>query len=200
MTDTVFENAAVKESALPSAADLSFESLAPTYARTLIIEWLIIWSFFAAISIGVNFIPKVEMWLFKHFWVYLPLVIIIASVFIWAPAVTKARGFAVRDRDIHYRSGVIWRKTVSLPYNRIQHVELESGPLERLFKLNTLKFFTAGGYKADMKIPALQFERASKLRTYVVKMAAVIEENSEGDNVSATEASGTPGSSSDSGE
>ncbi|PCI64730.1 MAG: hypothetical protein COB37_00090 [Kordiimonadales bacterium] len=179
MTDTVFENATVEESALPTAADLSFEGLAPTYARTLIIEWLIFWSFFAAISIGINFIPKVEMWLFKHWWVYLPLIAVIGSVFIWAPAVTKARGFAVRERDIHYKAGIFWRKTVSLPYNRIQHVELESGPLERFFKLNTLKFFTAGGYKADMKIPALQFERASKLRTYVVKMAAVIEDTSD---------------------
>jgi len=87
----------------------------------------------------------------------------------------KSRGFSLREHDIHYKSGIIWRKTVSLPFNRIQHVELESGPVERIFKLTTLKFFTAGGGKADMKIPALGFERASKLRSFVMEQAGVVE-------------------------
>jgi len=175
VSEAVFINESVDEPSLPQASDITYESLAPTYARTMIIEWLTVWVIIAVVNTGLNFFTPVETWAFIKWWLIVPLVLAALSVFLWAPMVANARGFALRDRDIHYKSGIIWRKTVSLPFNRIQHVELESGPLERIFKLTTLKFFTAGGGSADMKIPALSFSRASTLRAFVMDKAGVSE-------------------------
>jgi len=147
----------------------------------MIIEWLAAWTIVTAVNIGLNLFTPIETMAFITLWLFIPLLFIALSVFIWAPMVAQSRGFALRDHDIHYKSGIIWRKTVSLPFNRIQHVELESGPLERIFKLTTLKFFTAGGGNADMKIPALGFERASKLRSFVMEKAGVVESESASD-------------------
>jgi len=171
----VFTNETVDEPSLPQANSLAYESLAPTYVRTMIIEWLAVWVIIAVVNTGLNIFTPIETWAFIKWWLIVPLALAALSVFLWAPMVANARGFALRERDIHYKSGIIWRKAVSLPFNRIQHVELESGPLERIFKLTTLKFFTAGGGSADMKIPALSFSRASTLRAFVIEKAGVSE-------------------------
>ena len=175
MSKPVFTNETVDEPSLPQASSLAYESLAPTYARTMIIEWLAVWVIIAVVNIGLNIFTPIDTLRSELWWVLVIVGLLAASVFLWAPMVANARGFALRERDIHYKSGIIWRKAVSLPFNRIQHVELESGPLERIFKLTTLKFFTAGGGSADMKIPALSFSRASTLRAFVMEKAGVSE-------------------------
>ncbi|UTW58121.1 PH domain-containing protein [Kordiimonas sp. SCSIO 12603] len=174
MSDTVFENNVVLENTVPPVEELDFAPLASTYARTLIIESSIFFTILAIIPAVINWFVA-DGWLLTQWWFYVLWLLLTLSPFIWAPMVAKSRGFSMREKDIHYRSGLIWKKTVSLPYNRIQHVEIESGPLERIFKLTTLKFFTAGGAMSDMKIPALEFERSSKLRAFVMEKAGVSE-------------------------
>jgi len=179
MNEATFTNEAVDATALPQANNLAYEPLAPTYARTMIIEWCASWLFIAAVYAGVKIFTSLDIPILHEWWLPIILALLLLSVFVWAPLVARSRGFSLRERDLHYQSGIIWQKTVSLPFNRIQHVELESGPLERFFKLTTLKFFTAGGGSSDMKIPALTFERASKLRTYVIEKSGVDETDTE---------------------
>ncbi len=174
MTEAAFSNMPVNEEIMPTVSSLEYTGLAPTYARTMIIETVITFTVIAIIAGTINWFAA-EGWFLKEWWFYTAWLALAGSAFIWAPLVAKSRGYSVREKDIHYRSGLIWQKTISLPYNRIQHVEVESGPLERIFKLTTLKFFTAGGGLSDMKIPALEFERSSKLRSYVMEKAGVSE-------------------------
>lgn len=174
-----FTNEPVEASLLPDASTLQYEALAPSYARTMVIEWIAAWILMGIVAAVINFFIGVDVWFMRHWWITVPYAIIALSAFAWAPMIAKSRGYSARDKDIHYKSGIVWHKTVSLPFNRIQHVELESGPLERLFKLTTLKFFTAGGGSADMKIPALTFGKASKLRAFVMEKAGVEVTNSE---------------------
>lgn len=173
MTADTFSNPEIREDTLPDVATLTYEPLAPSYPRTIIIEWIFYWLVAGAITTIINIVANNNLMELLRNYVIGPYVVMTLSVLIWAPAIARAKGFAIRDRDLHFKSGIIWQKTVSLPYNRIQHIEIESGPLERFFKLTTLKFFTAGGGSADMKIPGLQFDRASKLRSYVLEQAGV---------------------------
>jgi len=181
MNEAIFTNAAVETQALPTANHLTYEGLAPTYARTMIIEWLVSWILIAASNLIIIYFVRNEILFLLKWWTITPYFAVLLSVLVWAPAVAKSRGYALREQDIHYMSGLIWRKVVSLPFNRIQHVEMESGPLERIFKLTTLKFFTAGGGSADMKIPALTFGVATKVKAYVLEKAGVDAAKSEGE-------------------
>ena len=79
---------------------------------------------------------------------------------------------AMREHDIAYCSGLFWRKTVMLAFNRIQHIEVSSGPLQRRFGLASLKFFTAGGSSVDLKIDGLKRGRAEQLREYILQRSA----------------------------
>lgn len=165
-------NQPVNAPTLPSARDLDYQGLASTYARSMIIEWTAIWALMIAVNVGINVFTPLKTWRPELWWVVAIAGFLFVCGLFWLPMVARSRCYSLRDEDIHYRSGIIWHKTISLPFNRIQHVELESGPLQRIFKLSTLKFFTAGGGSADMKIPALTFAAASRLRSFVINKAA----------------------------
>ncbi len=82
------------------------------------------------------------------------------------------RGYALRDQDITYAEGWLFHSVITIPFNRIQHSEVSEGPLERRFKLSTLKIYTAGGSSSDLSIPGLEKEEAQLLRDYISKKAA----------------------------
>ncbi len=64
--------------------------------------------------------------------------------------------------------GVVFKLTRIIPRVRIQHVDLSSGPVDRLFNLRQLSIYTAGTREADASIPGLTAERAEKLRQALI--------------------------------
>jgi membrane protein YdbS with pleckstrin-like domain len=84
----------------------------------------------------------------------------------------RVRGWALREHDLIYRYGIFWRKTVILPFARIQHVEAIQGPLERYFDLMRLKCFTAGGLSADLVVKGLDSASARRVRGFLLEQIA----------------------------
>ena len=64
--------------------------------------------------------------------------------------------------------GVVFKLTRIVPRVRIQHVDLSSGPVDRLFNLRQLSIYTAGTREADASIPGLTAERAEELRQALI--------------------------------
>lgn len=85
------------------------------------------------------------------------------------------KGYAIRSKDISYKSGLIFFTQSSIPFNRIQHCEISQGPLGRLFDLASVRVYTAGGGSSDMVIQGLHKERAQKLRDYITKLSSEYE-------------------------
>lgn len=48
------------------------------------------------------------------------------------------------ETGLHARRGHFWRKEILIPRSRVQHLDIERGPIERHFKLATLIVHTAG--------------------------------------------------------
>lgn len=82
------------------------------------------------------------------------------------------RAYALRQRDITYRKGWIFHSITSVPFNRIQHTEINQGPLDRAFNLASLSIYTAGGSASDLAIPGLPYEEARRLREFIGKKSA----------------------------
>ena len=91
------------------------------------------------------------------------------ALLLWPTISVPRRAYVVRDKDMVFRSGVIWRSVTAIPFNRIQHVETSSTPLDRHFEISTLQLFTAGGSKGDLKINGLGKDVAEQLRAYILK-------------------------------
>lgn len=86
----------------------------------------------------------------------------------------KKLGYALREYDIHYKSGLIFKSYVSQPILRIQHVEIKRGPLERQNGLASLQLFSAGGASYTFSIPGLTIETASSLRQFLLDHSDII--------------------------
>ncbi len=77
------------------------------------------------------------------------------------------KGYLLREKDISYKSGIIFYKQISVTFNRIQHVEVSQGILGKLFGLSSVKIFTAGGSASDLSIPGLITADAQKLKAFI---------------------------------
>jgi len=77
------------------------------------------------------------------------------------------KGYLVREKDISFQKGIIIFKSTSVPFNRIQHVEVNQGILAKMFKLSSVKIYTAGGTASDLSIPGLPTEVAHNMKTFL---------------------------------
>ena len=170
----MFVNPEIDLESLPGADDLDWKNLSSRYARRMQAESLIGVLVLVVVAAAANFIPGVLFVQTMLLWVLAVLLSIFALV---RPTIVVPRkGYVVRDRDIVFKSGVIWRSVTAIPFNRIQHVETSSDPIDRKFDLATLQIFTAGGSGGDLKINGLEKGTAEQLRVFILeKIGASIE-------------------------
>lgn len=76
--------------------------------------------------------------------------------------------YSLREHDLNYQSGLIFRSLVSQPILRIQHIEIKRGPIERKAGLATLQVFSAGGVSHTFNIPGLLHDDAISLRQFIL--------------------------------
>jgi len=98
---------------------------------------------------------------------------IIAGLFVWLSRrrprrAYEAWGYRIDDRVLETRSGIIFHQTRLLPLSRVQHVDLERGPIERRFGLASLVLYTAGTHAAKTIVPGLDADQAVALRDHLV--------------------------------
>ena len=87
----------------------------------------------------------------------------VAAMGIWGLEEWKGwpiRAYLVREYDVVYRHGWWSRTTVAVPFDRIQHSEIQQGPLGRWLGHCTLKLYTAGSAGANLEIPGLSMATA----------------------------------------
>lgn len=73
-------------------------------------------------------------------------------------------GFEVRDDHLYIEHGVLKKTYSMVPYVRVQHIDTDRGPLDRMLGLSVLRVYTAGSKGADIRIPGLEKANASDLQ------------------------------------
>ena len=86
--------------------------------------------------------------------------------------------YQLREHDLSMRSGVFTHRVESLPFSRIQHVNVHRGPIERSLGLATLQVSTAG---PDISIPGLTQADAERIKLLVTERADVVGNEAVGD-------------------
>ena len=85
------------------------------------------------------------------------------------------RGYAVREKDILYRSGIIAISTTIIPFSRIQHIALDEGLFSRMYNLGQLRIFTAGGSTGSLHIPGIEINQARQIKEILMKQINLAE-------------------------
>jgi len=68
-----------------------------------------------------------------------------------------------RDEDLIVERGVLIHRLSVVPYGRMQFVDVSAGPIDRVFRLATVKLHTAAA-ASDARIPGLERGEAARLR------------------------------------
>src|SRR5262249_25404416 len=86
------------------------------------------------------------------------------------PRAYRAWGYRIDEKVLEIRSGLLFERTRLLPLSRMQHVDIERGPIERQFGLASLILHTAGTHSSSITIPGLDAEEARRLRNHLVEI------------------------------
>jgi membrane protein YdbS with pleckstrin-like domain len=164
-------NGIVDPGSLPDYREVRLRRLATAYVPYAVLSATRVWLLLALAVLVWPQLPVAGDTETLHVPPWLSLLLLAAAAWFAALAWLDARrrGWAVREHDLIYRSGIIWQRTVIVPFARIQHVETTSGPLERLFGLMRVKCFTAGGAGGDLTVTGLDAASARQVRQYLLE-------------------------------
>jgi membrane protein YdbS with pleckstrin-like domain len=177
MLESNFTNPHVATEQLPAILTLDTQSLSETYAPLNRLLNLGFTLFICVVGMTVYFQPIVDFP--KELLNSVPYIIwsvaILGFLFTWfSHARDQSKTYALRELDLHYASGLFFRKVVSQPITRIQHIELKRGPIERKAGLATLQVFSAGGEMHTFQIPGLPVDTAQQLRQFILQHKDVV--------------------------
>ncbi|MDR2224176.1 MAG: PH domain-containing protein [Flavobacteriaceae bacterium] len=167
-----FRNEVVVSSELPKIEEITYTALDKQYRKVVFYQSLItVFLFIGMGSIPTFYTFENEGLVFlndKSLFILLGFGVLAICLFIINMLSVNCKGYAVRQHDLVYKSGVISKSITIIPYNRVQHLELYEGAISRIFHLCRLELFTAGGSMGDLKIPGLSKEEAERIKTFIV--------------------------------
>lgn len=102
----------------------------------------------------------------------IPAAVAIALVIVlgFTPRRVRSIGYQLRSDDLLFRRGLMFQRFVSVPYGRMQLVDINRGPLARAVGLSELRFVTAAA-STGVTIPGLPAAVAEELRDRLVSLA-----------------------------
>jgi uncharacterized protein len=157
-----FTNETIDTTQLPKFEEVPFTKLHASYWKVLLVNIAVL---ALVLAIGYGFVFTVIEELFPvQMKVSVVLVVLIGLVLLLTRIGFHKKGFAFRNHDVLFRSGIIATNTMVIPYNRIQHVALHEGIVSRFFGLAKIEIFTAGGNSSDIEIPGIEKSQAENIK------------------------------------
>ncbi|WP_431218897.1 PH domain-containing protein [Leifsonia xyli] len=154
---------------MPERIDLSvgeWRRVSPKYVLVVVASTVITGLVLSAASL---FLWLVGGWAFG--WVVLTAVVVVTLVaLVIAPRRARSIGYRLRDDDLLFRRGIMFQRFVSVPYGRMQLIDINRGPVSRMLGLADLKFVTAAASTGVM-VPGLPEAEAADLRDRLVELA-----------------------------
>ncbi len=94
-----------------------------------------------------------------------PVLIVIALLVLRVPLRRyHAKGFDMGEDRLRVVRGLLFSSDTVVPFGRVQHIDLDQGPLERHYRLATLTVHTAGTHNASVHLPGLAHQDAVAMR------------------------------------
>lgn len=86
----------------------------------------------------------------------------------WPAIDYRYRSYRLNSQFIEIKKGVLWRKVFNVPRTRLQHIDVNSGPIDRRYGLAHLIIHTAGTVGASVMLEGLDKKTAVQIRDYLV--------------------------------
>ena len=171
MQASEFSNNVIPVSELPSLTTVTSEPISPAYRRlnlwltsgifggvAAILVLVLIQPWFALlppapfiVSLCIGGVLFIGSWLFLYHFFADPLI-----------------RYSIREQDLVLFKGLLFKDVICQPILRIQHIDIQRGPFERMAGLATLKVYSAGGSLHTLAIPGLPADTADTIRQFVL--------------------------------
>jgi len=152
---------------LPDISKVTFKRIHKDYLKVLALTILTIFSIlFLAVFLLETNVEEIGSFPYVNY-IYLVLGVFFFVLLIAFGIGFSRRKYVLRDKDVTYKSGVLIKVVTTVPFSRIQHVEISEAPISRFFKLASLNVFTAGDSSNDLVIKGIKKEEALKIKEFI---------------------------------
>jgi membrane protein YdbS with pleckstrin-like domain len=164
-----FSNLPIDTEGLPEVQAVPFKPIHSDYLKVLRISWFIL---FLIVLGGLSTIFILTKKLQNPVAISIAAgiyVLLLLTTVIIGTGSFRRKQYAVREKDILYKTGWIFQNLHMVPFNRLQHCVVNMGPIERRFGLATLSLYTAASEGKDITIHGLLQTEAEQLKELVIQ-------------------------------
>jgi membrane protein YdbS with pleckstrin-like domain len=161
-----YNNPLIPIAAIPQYQEIPLQRIEPDYKKVLWFNWTIAYLFITGLTVLIFItnekIQKACIITLAVFVFMSSIALVIASIEIGF----KNRSWALRDKDIIFKKGWLFQRTHIVPFAKVQHCILKTGPVGRRYNLASLRFMTAASHQRDISINGLSLEDAEKIKEH----------------------------------
>lgn len=173
-----FSNNSVDLDLLPKYEEVSFLPIHSKYWNVMVIN-LLIFSIIVLLATAIAFVMVYKSTdVGVNFYIaVLACVLVFVGMLFWFNRIAfKKKGYAIREKDLLYRSGILATTTTIIPFNRIQHIAVHEGVFSRMYGLASIEVYTAGGNSSDLNISGIEKQKAYAIKELLMKNLTNIKE------------------------
>lgn len=162
-----FTNNPIDIAQLPKFEEVQLKGLNPKYITVLLFNFSLL---LILLIVGFSTLFYFNQDAFSNMiWmaIVVGIVMFLAGLVLFTKFSFHKKGYAFREHDAIYKSGLISETTTIIPFNRVQHVALHQGFISRKLGLASVELFTAGGSSSDLEIPGLLLADAQLIKNLV---------------------------------
>ena len=163
----MFKNEQINLETLPAVDTVVYTPISKTYLKVLLVNRIIVFSIMLIALFLINAYSSNSNFerTFPVFLVAL-LIVFVLNIVLTILSFSK-RQYALRTHDIIYAKGLLVNSVTTLPFIRIQHIEISRSFLARKLNLATLNIYSAGSSGENLSIKGLPLEAATKLNDHI---------------------------------
>jgi membrane protein YdbS with pleckstrin-like domain len=168
-----FTNSTVSFDALPKFESVPFQPLNKNYLNVVYLSNAI---FSVVLAVGLTLFILFNEYVRENVIIWIVLLMGTIALLFWLSTVSfRKKGYALREKDVLFRKGILSTTTTVIPFNRIQHVAMHEGVFSRMYQLSELQVYTAGGSSSDLHIPGLPKEEAEQIKSFLLNKIEVLD-------------------------
>lgn len=145
--------------------ELRYEPVSPKYKSVQTASAAIVYALLAAVALLLLLADT-------PWWCIVAEALIVVSFIINLAILRKAyrfKGYALREHDITYRSGVIFPKITTVPFSRVQQVGISQNPVSKFFGLCAVDVVNGAQGLSSLVIHGLTQEKADRIKCVITQ-------------------------------
>ncbi len=136
----------------------------PAYAQVIRVQITISVLVLLGIAVAADF-ALVDQGFISRGMIMIPVALYALFAIIVMPGRRWQRwAYARTGEELRVVRGWLFRSDTIVPWRRVQHIDVDQGPVERMFGLATITVHTAGTHNSTVSLPGLKLDDANDLR------------------------------------